>query len=199
MPRRRVGWIDWAKSDAKKVILQDLEDKVLPLEEHLVSAETAWNLHYVHMPEFLSVEFSQFKDRLADHREQISRKKNHQNAQLVALQKMKAQTPPKTHNKRGVKNFYLTEAATKLKEDVESGIHLQLAIEAFYMSRPEYHQDEWDINFFKIRVRQAVALQKFRNWMKHKKEERAKKEAKKKKKQEEENQADWDCFNDYYG
>ena len=68
MPRpRRPGWIDWAKSLAKQIILDDLDCGVLPVDESELSAEEAWELVYSQMAEFIrpeTVVFSQFKEQL---------------------------------------------------------------------------------------------------------------------------------------
>ncbi|GAX20554.1 hypothetical protein FisN_3Hu596 [Fistulifera solaris] len=64
--------IDWRNSEARVIIITELESKRLPLDEKECSAEQAW-AKYGKMVEFAHVPFSQFKARLADHRLQASR------------------------------------------------------------------------------------------------------------------------------
>jgi hypothetical protein len=64
--------IDWRSSEARVIIITELELKRLPLDEKECSAEQAW-AKYGKMVEFAHVPFSQFKARLADHRLQASR------------------------------------------------------------------------------------------------------------------------------
>jgi hypothetical protein len=66
--------IDWIHSEAKKVILADLMDGHLSLDENVVSAETAFQVYKARRLEaFADVGFDQFKLRLKDHRDQVSK------------------------------------------------------------------------------------------------------------------------------
>ena len=52
MPKpKNPDYIDWRKSQAKKVIITDLEDGVLPADETPVSSEQAWDM-YKNLPAF---------------------------------------------------------------------------------------------------------------------------------------------------
>ena len=73
MSKQKAPIIDWRRSDAKKVLLKDLEEGRLTLEATEVSAEQAW-ANYRHRQEFNNVQFNQFKARLKDHREQVKRR-----------------------------------------------------------------------------------------------------------------------------
>jgi hypothetical protein len=62
MPRsRREGWIDWKKSTAGEVIMDDLQRGLLPVDAAELLAEEAWDIGYQHMANFFPVVFSQFK------------------------------------------------------------------------------------------------------------------------------------------
>jgi hypothetical protein len=67
---RPPGWIDWKASSAKQIILDNLENGVLPVDEEECSAEHAWTLIYSKMAEFVPVVFSHFKERVRDHHKQ---------------------------------------------------------------------------------------------------------------------------------
>lgn len=62
--------INWRKSEARKIIINDLDCDVLSLNNEQCTAEEAWERTYKGMVEFNHVPFSQFKARLADHRQQ---------------------------------------------------------------------------------------------------------------------------------
>lgn len=62
--------IDWRNSEARKILLNDLERDVLSLDGQDVTAEVAWEKTYKKMNAFANVPFKQFKARLADHRAQ---------------------------------------------------------------------------------------------------------------------------------
>lgn len=69
------NFISWRNSIPKRIILEDLIGGILPLEEHELSAEEAWEMCYQHMAEFVTagVVFSQFEARLKDHRRQVKK------------------------------------------------------------------------------------------------------------------------------
>jgi hypothetical protein len=68
MPRStREGWNNWKKSAAREVLLDDLQQGLLPADAAELSAEEAWEICYQHMAEFVPVVFDQFKERLRDH------------------------------------------------------------------------------------------------------------------------------------
>jgi hypothetical protein len=65
----RVGWIPWRTCEARKVLRLDLQPGGYLFDKDDISAEVAYE-HYVTMPEFANVVFSQFKFQLAAHRKQ---------------------------------------------------------------------------------------------------------------------------------
>ena len=73
MPRRKdPELIDWLKSEARIVLLEDLGSGVLPLNEDELSTEDAWEVYKDH-PAFVDlVVFKQFKKQLKAHCEQVS-------------------------------------------------------------------------------------------------------------------------------
>lgn len=96
-------------AEACRVLINDLENGVLPLDENDMSAADAWDQVYSHMPEFTGVTFHQFKMRLQWYRKQAKKR-------IEAA----------------------TEAVNLLAEDVAQGKHLALGIEGLHQSRPEY-------------------------------------------------------------
>jgi hypothetical protein len=74
MPPRRKEWIAWRSSAPRRILLDDLESGMLSLDSEEMSADDAWNSYYSHLQEFSNVPFAQFRERLRDHRKQVSGK-----------------------------------------------------------------------------------------------------------------------------
>jgi hypothetical protein len=68
-PKKNTDWIRWISSAARKMILDDLQPGGFLFNNDELSAEDAF-AHYTTLPEFSVVVFSQFKERLKDHRKQ---------------------------------------------------------------------------------------------------------------------------------
>lgn len=101
-----------------------------------------------------------------------------------------------THDRRGKKIFYGTQAHKLLKQDIKEGKHTTLGTEGLYYSRDEYcEEDEWNLAFFRRRVRQEDLTQKFHY---HMEVQRAKKEKQKKESKKKDNSMDEFEYYDLY-
>lgn len=172
--RRRKGFIAWATSESKQILVEDLEAGLISLDESVHSTEYVWNI-YKETPEFKSekVLFDQFKDRLKDHRKQVQIKDNAHEVEAAALAHDRLITAKPTLNERGEVIFYLTEGHALLKEDVANKMHETLGIAGLYNSKEQYQIIP--LVKFKDRVYQAIRREKFINWLEYK---RMKKEEK---------------------
>lgn len=179
MPRKSKNplYIDWANSDAKLVLMEELEHNILPLEEQDVSTEFAWGVYREH-PAFKNVVcFAQFKTQLAAHRAQVKKKQGESAVQLAAFHHDRVLHPPAKHNKQGERKFYLSDAHPLLREDVKEKKHEQMSVRRLYCSRPEYQQ--FCQNKFNQRIHQEVRYQKFVYYLNLKREEKEEKAKKK--------------------
>ena len=165
-------WIDWRNSWAREILLEDLHDGVLPLDEEELSAEDAWNMMYVHMPEFVTIVFDQFKARLKGHRQQVKRAKGAQTSEVDALMHDRSIHPRHPYNKKGEPVFDLSEAKPLLRKDVAEEKHLNMSLDDLWKTRPEYC-DFWDKDFFKRRVRQEVRRVKYMYYLEWKRAKQA--------------------------
>lgn len=172
MPKlaRREGLIDWKKSDAKAILLKDLNDGVLPLEESEVSAKEAWTSCYVNLREFGNVEFEQFKRQLAAHRKQVKAKKRAANTQETAFQHDRQLYPERQAYSNGRRIFRMSSAQTLLEDDIKNKRHRGLKPSAFRATRPEY--TEWELNIFRQRIYQEERRQKFINYLNWKRQQK---------------------------
>ena len=177
--QRRPDWINWRKSEAREVILNDLMELRLPIEEDVMSAEEAWEEMYFPLPEFQNVVFSQFKARLKDHRKQVGRRMGANTFFLDAFrhdqQLMERGIIPGAgeHDRHGNLIFDRSAAKPLLKGDVIEEKHKEMTPEELHGSRDEYQI--WPIETFRRRLRQEICTQK---WLYYLEWKRAKKQLK---------------------
>ena len=158
-------WIDWRKSDAREVILDDLNDGRLPLDEDVVSAEEAWEEMCCVLPEFENVVFSQFKKRLKDHRKQVARKKNASSFFINAFRhdrRLRAQgflPGDGQHDRHGNLIFERSAAKPLLREAVIDEKHKDMTTEELCDSQEEFRR--WPLAVFRRKLRQEIATQKW--------------------------------------
>ena len=78
-------FIDWTPSEARIVLLDDLEEGILSSEEDEVPAEVAYEV-YKNLPAFKDlVVFDQFKDQLRDHWKQVKKRREQLSVEMAAL------------------------------------------------------------------------------------------------------------------
>lgn len=155
---RRDGWIDWRNSKPKKIIMEDLEEGVLPLDDNVISVEAAWQF-YRQYREFESVAFDQFAARLKDHRKQVKKEKNRSTFDSDALAHDRQLFPRQTHNHRGEPVFDLSPAKMLLREDIENERHVGLTPTIFQNTRDEYKL--FPLKIFRQRIYQELRRKKF--------------------------------------
>ena len=168
--------IDWVKSAARKVLLEDLEEGVLRFGSDVVSAQEAWE-HYRHLDEVANVIFDQFKKHLHGHPQQVGLKKTHIQKQLEALDHDRQLHPKRQVDRQGKRVFYNSDAQPLLVEDIKDEKHTEYGADGLFYTRKEYLNSGWTIQEFCKRVRQESAWQKFFYYLEYK---RAKKAAKQK-------------------
>ena len=166
MPRAaNPDWIDWRTSDAREIVLDDLMEGRLPLDNDIVSEQEAWDEMYVSLPEFEDVVFSQFKQRLKDHRKQVTRIKEAENFFLNAFRRDKHLREEGfipgggLYDRHGNRIFDRSSAKPLLKEDVSDELHKTMTSEQLHASRDEYL--EWDLGVFRRKLRQEISTQKW--------------------------------------
>lgn len=168
-------YIDWRRSEAKLVLLDDLQNNVLPLDENVVPPEQAWAIYKEHEAFKGLVEFKQFKVQLKAHRQQVMKKKPDLSVQLAALQHDRRLHPRASHNNRGEPVFDMSEAKALLRADVEQNRHVGISTSQLRETREAYKQ--FPKKIFK-ELYQELRRQKFiyyMNWKRAKKVEKAKK------------------------
>ena len=162
--------IDWRKSHARIVLLEDLESGVLPLEESELSVKEAWAL-YKNEDGFKNlVEFGQFKKQLEAHREQVSKKKNKSSFEEKALDHDLTVRKRSKYNRRGELKFDYHPAKLLLRADVKNGVHKTLGLGQLWKKHAEYQA--FLKRKFSERLRQEVRRSKFVYYMNRKREKK---------------------------
>jgi hypothetical protein len=165
----RPGWIDWANCPGREILINDLQSGHLPVHEHELSAEEAWDLVYQHMAEFVTVVFSQFEARLRDHRRQVRKNISRAISESESLAHDRLLFPRSNVNQRGEPVFDLSPAKLLLRADVAAGLHTRMTPTELQNSRPvEY--GPFNAKKFKHRIYQEVRRQKFINYLNYKRE-----------------------------
>jgi hypothetical protein len=162
MAPRRPGWINWKASRARQILLDDLESGVLPVDEEDCSAEDAWAI-YSQMTEFVPVIFSQFKERVRDHRKQCREQITRSDRELDMLAHDRQLFPRQMENHHGEPVFDLSAAKLLLRADVREGKHLAMTPSQLQQSQAAYAP--FDQRKFKHRIYQEVRREKFLNYL----------------------------------
>ena len=159
--REKPQWIDCKKCAAKEVILDDLKTGRLPRDAKKMSAEKAYKF-YKKLPKFKKVCFSQFEERLADHRKQVSKQWMLAQADEEAFERDKRRgylANTKTHTDRGDLIIYLDKVQDLIRQDIQDGKHIGLKPSEFQATRREYSKIKKQK--FKECLYQAIKRKKF--------------------------------------
>ena len=164
--------IDWLNSESKQVVLDDLQSGLISLD----TTDTAHDLYYgmyQFAPEFIAegVQYNQFRARFNDHRKAIKKQQDRSEWETAALAHDRLIFPKKTHNARGERVFYMTDAARQLAQDVEDQLHVTLKPSGLRALRQDLY-GEWPLKTFDQRIRQAVQRKKFVNYLSDKRLEK---------------------------
>ena len=156
-PNRKPKYIKWVGSEAKKIIIADLEEGILDVDAP--SAKNAWDECYSKLAEFANVPFEQFQKRLADHRDQHQRRLSKATMEEILYERDKLMHIRQDRNNRGELVFDLHPAILLLREDVKSGENKRMTPSDFQATRPEYML--FKPAKFKERIYQEVKRKKY--------------------------------------
>jgi hypothetical protein len=151
-------------------VLDDLQAGFLPLYERELSAEEAWEKMYKDEPEFVSVTFNMFKERLKDHCKQVIKLQKRAAFELEAFLHDRTLHPRSEQDRNGNKLFDVSETKYLLRMDIEDGKHLTMTPSQLQYTREEYMA--YPLKKFKEKIYQAVKREKYINYLndKHAKE-----------------------------
>jgi len=161
--------VDWLRCAAREIMLEDLRTGRLSLNEEETTAEQAWQF-YRSLHEFELVPFKQFKRQLKAHRAQVSKLVAISWPQEQALENDRLLHPVRTTNQNGKPLFYLTEAATVLREDIKDDVHAGMTPSQFRRTRRVYRECGLSMKEFKQRIYQEIRYRKYVNYLNQERE-----------------------------
>lgn len=160
--------IKWQDSDAKKILLSDLETGTLPPFASDFGPKEAWEAVYSSMPEFSGMEYSLFRSRLNTLRIAFRRRRTEAEKDEAALQHDRKLHPRKPTNEHGEVLYDLSPSKPLLCMDVAAGLHEQMSLAQLHNSRLEYLDFERDR--FKNHLYQEKRRKKFVTYLHLKRE-----------------------------
>ena len=173
----RKGWIDWRTSEAKAIILRDLEPGGALFKNRDAKAEEVFDFYKKTKPvQFADVVFSQFKERLADHIKQSNKERWMADRDAAAYDKDRRVHPRKEKNQRGELVYDVHPARELLRMDVAKGLHNEMKPRELQSTRPEYRC--FKAKPFKHHIYQEESRQRFMNYLEKKREEKEREMAK---------------------
>lgn len=151
--------IAWAKSEARRILVEDLDSGVLPMFAIDMGPMEAWTHVYSQCAEFQGMPYDKFRERLNRLRKAHRHQRSMADSDAKALKHDRKLFPKKTTNSCGEPVFYLSAARKLLAADIGNGLHRTLTIGQLHKKRREYHP--YPRNIFKGRIYQEIRRQKF--------------------------------------
>lgn len=131
---RPVTAVAWNKSEAKRLLEQDLASGIIPVN----GGEMGSREVYASRSEYAAFPIDVFTRRLASLRS-IARGQNARRASDTAALMHDLQLHPQaTHNSNGIPRWEGSDAERLLKDDITNGLHTQMTPLALYTTRAEY-------------------------------------------------------------
>ena len=146
------GWIEWRKSDARVIMLQDAEEGFLVGKEYTETFSKQAFQVYKKMDEFVKVVFSQFDARLKDYLKNGKAAAARSARDDKAMQAFRMHHPKRLFNRHGQRVFYTSAAKQLLHQDIEEERQHILTPQELHESHPEYKK--FDLDTF----RRAIGL-----------------------------------------
>jgi hypothetical protein len=159
----------WKNSAARQRLIDDLEGGRLTLSEEQLGPDEAWEF-YRNEPEFVTVAYEKFEDKLREHRLQVSRHKDRSSFEMDALRHDRRLHPRHTHDSQGVPVWDLSEAKPLLKAHIAAGLanmlpndlRASISPSDLRLTREEYQV--FDLRTFTHHIIQEIRLQKYFNY-----------------------------------
>ena len=132
------GWVKWATSAAKEVLMEDLQPGGMLHQMDDVTAAEAWEF-YSSLPEFEGVQKDQFMIRLKDHRAQNNKMRARAMEEEERWRHDRRLHPRQATNERGEPVFDMDPAKQLLRTDIQAGMYEKFKTPAkLWASRTEY-------------------------------------------------------------
>jgi hypothetical protein len=139
-PPPSLNGADWASSDAKRLICQDMLDGLVPIDEKIHDVERLYNELYAHQPEFRDFPFdrTRYADRIGRLQTVVKRMKWAAQYDQECFNDFRLKFPQQSHGPTGKPLWKDSEADRCLKEDMTNGLHLQMKPGKLFETRDCY-------------------------------------------------------------
>ena len=164
------GWVKWATSAAREVLMEDLQPRGMLHQMDDVTAAEAWEF-YSSLAEFEGIQKDQFMKRLKDHRTQNNKMRAWAIEEEKRWRHDRRLHPRQATNERGEPVFDMDPAKQLLRADIQAGMHEKFKTPAkLQASRTEYKK--FSSKIFRQRIYQEIRYQKMVRWMDKKRTEK---------------------------
>src|SRR6056300_362185 len=172
MPKStKKGWIDWANSAAREILMEDLErDGWLYKNKQHLTAKEIFQVYKEESEEFEDVVFDQFKNRYLAATSNAVKRRERSALEKEWFEDYRKKHPRRTRDMDGNLIFSAHPAQQLLNKDVTSKRGRKHTIASLWVSRDEYKEFEFGI--FRRRVYQARRRAKFCNYLEFKRTEK---------------------------
>jgi hypothetical protein len=157
--------VDWATSDAKKLLKKHLRRGVISLEANNPYPKVLWD-HYRHLPEFVGVTKTQFSTNIQSLRKLIKKKKDRKDEEEAGLRRDLERFPPSLTNHRGEPHWHLSAAPFLLVQDIDAELHKDLLPIELWSTRDEYMM--FSLKVFRKHIYQEIRTRKFQAYLEFK-------------------------------
>jgi len=156
MPKNKKGeLLPWMNSKAKKLLLEDLLSRKIPLDTKGMGPRKVYNQR----PEFAEFEYGRFRDRLRDLRRTALNKKEQATSESAALAHDRRIHPKATHNYRGEPRWEGSAAERLLRLDMDAKKHERMKPSELHCSRNEY--SDYPLKVFRKHIHQEECRRKY--------------------------------------
>ena len=139
-PPATLNGADWGSSDAKKLIIQDMLDGLVPVREKVRDIEKLFNELYAHQPEFKDFPFDKerYKDRIERLQTNVRRTQWGAQYDKDMLAEARKIFPKQSHGPTGVINWKDSEADHFLELDMQADLHKHMKPSELWATRACY-------------------------------------------------------------
>jgi hypothetical protein len=161
--------VDWANSDAKRIIMEDLKANNIS-RDYSDKPSKLWAERYQKMKEFEHVPYRQFSTNLRSCRVQFEKYSKRSAFDEAALMHDLKIFKPRSHNDRGEPKFADSKAQKLLRKIVKRNQHHGITPAALREKHQEFQK--FSLKKFRERIYQEERYQRFVNYLEFKREEK---------------------------
>ena len=127
-PPPALNGAEWINSDAKRLMVQDMMDGIVPVNERIKNYRKLYDELYAHQPEFEDFPFDteRYRSRIIRLQDNVRRMKWASDYDQKCLEEARLVYPKETHGPTGTILWRDSEADNWLEIDMAAGLHLQM-------------------------------------------------------------------------